>query len=363
MTLLRPLADADSRCGGKAATLGLLTRLGIAVPPGFVVTDPTGHRWRSDLATALTGLGPGPYAVRSSALAEDGTHASFAGQFDTTLDVASVTDVVAAVDHVAASGEAARVTAYASGLGLPAAEVVPVLVQQMIAPDAAGVLFTRHPVTGADQCVLEATKGLGDRLVSGDIVPERWTINGETVLEERAASDPMLTHHEVLELAQLGRRIEALVGTPQDIEWAMSAGQVWVLQARPITTIAAMPSPPQAAADGRVLVTGIPGSSGRATGTTKVVVNLDDFAGFSAGDVLVCRATSPAWTPLLARAAAVITETGGLLAHAAIVAREFGIPAVLAAESAMTLLAEPTTVLVDGSHGLVTEMSGSEVEQ
>lgn len=363
MTTLRSLTDADIRCGGKAATLGVLTRHGFAVPPGFVVTDPASDCWTADLATALTELGPGPYAVRSSALIEDGTHASFAGQFHTALSVSSAPAVINAVDHVARSGDSARVTGYASGLGLSDTAVVPVLVQQMIAPDTAGVLFTKHPVTGADQCVIEATKGLADRLVSGDITPERWTIDGDTIVEEHAASNPALAQSEIVDLVRIGRRIEALLGKPQDIEWAIAAGEVWVLQARPITMLGATPTAPQTLFHAAVLVTGTPGSPGRGSGTTKVVADLDDFAGFGAGDVLVCRATSPAWTPLLARAAAVVTETGGLLSHAAIVAREFGIPAVLAAENAMRVLSKPALVSVDGDHGAVTKMAHHEDEQ
>jgi pyruvate, water dikinase len=102
-----------------------------------------------------------------------------------------------------------------------------------------------------------------------------------------------------------------------------------------------------------VLLTGTPASPGRASGTAKVIAGLDDFDQFVAGDVLVCRTTSPAWTPLLARAAAVVTETGGVLAHAAVVAREFGIPAVVAAADAMTVLAGRGQVVVDGTRGEV----------
>lgn len=364
MITLRPLAAADDRCGGKAATLGVLMRHGYAVPPGFVVTDPASDRWRSELATGLAELGPGPYAVRSSALAEDGTHASFAGQFHTTLNVPSATAVIGAVAQTAKSGSSAWATAYASGLGLPAVEVIPVLVQQMIAPVAAGVLFTRHPVTGVDQCVLEATKGLADQLVSGSVTPERWTIQGDAIIDHDPAPAAVLSRRVVLELVLLGRRLEALLGAPQDVEWALADNQVWILQARPITALGSTPTPPcagpSAGLRAPVLVTGTPGSPGRGVGTASVVADLDDFAGFSVGEVLVCHATSPAWTPLLARAAAVVTETGGLLSHAAIVAREFGIPAVMAATNAMSLLSEPNVVSVDGDHGIVTEMTNRE---
>ncbi|MEN0137178.1 MAG: PEP-utilizing enzyme [Rhodococcus sp. (in: high G+C Gram-positive bacteria)] len=104
---------------------------------------------------------------------------------------------------------------------------------------------------------------------------------------------------------------------------------------------------------GEVLLTGIAAGPGIAVGPARIVAGLDDFARFRPGDVLVCRTTSPAWTPLLANACAVVTETGGMAAHAAIVAREFGIPAVLAATGAMTTLTEGEPVRVDGTHGHV----------
>ncbi|GLY90172.1 PEP/pyruvate-binding domain-containing protein [Actinoallomurus iriomotensis] len=345
-----PLADADARCGAKAANLGRLLRAGFPVPGGFVIDDPRAGGWEDELAPALRTLGPGPFAVRSSAHGEDGSEASFAGQLHTTLNAATPARVAEAVRRVAASG-GEEATAYAARTGRPACALVPVIVQVMVDPDAAGVAFTRHPVTGARQVVIEATAGLGDGLVDGVVTPERWTLDGE-----RAAGPPgagVLTERQALALAEVARRIEGLFGRPQDIEWAVAGGNVWVLQARPITTTPSTATRAVTAA-GRVLVAGTAAGPGTAAGRVRLITGLDDFGRFTAGDVLVCRTTSPAWTPLLARAAAVVTETGGMLAHAAIVAREFGIPAVLAAEGAMTVLADGRPVVVDGTGGTVT---------
>lgn len=110
-----------------------------------------------------------------------------------------------------------------------------------------------------------------------------------------------------------------------------------------------------ASAAGQPLVTGTPASRGVATGPVRIVAGLDEFEKFKAGDVLVCRTTSPAWTPLFARASAVITETGGILAHAAIVAREFGIPAVVAAANSMTILFDDQPIVVNGTTGMITD--------
>jgi pyruvate,water dikinase len=226
----------------------------------------------------------------------------------------------------------------------------------MVAPESAGLLFTRHPVTGAKQFVIEATSGLGDALAAGTVTPERWTVEDETAAPEAGVDSAVLTADSALNLAVLGQQIESVFLAPQDVEWAVADGRTWILQARPITAADALQRPNEMnPASGNVLAAGVPASPGVALGEVTVITSLDDFDAFDAGDVLVCHSTSPAWTPLLARAAAVVTETGGLLAHAAIVAREFGIPAVVAAEGAMKLLAGTTrSVVVDGGRGIVT---------
>jgi pyruvate, water dikinase len=351
-----PLADAHARCGAKATNLGRMLRAGFPVPDGFVIDDPGAGGWEDDLALALRGLGHGPFAVRSSALGEDGPEASFAGQLHTTVNAATPSRVAEAVRRVAASGDSEKAAAYATRTGRPARVQVAVIVQVMVDPEAAGVVFTRHPVTGADQVVIEATAGLGDRLLDGAVTPERWTLADEVATGPRGAG--VLTARQARDLAEVARRIEDLFGGPQDVEWAIAAGRTWVLQARPITTTPRTAARPVTTA-GQPLVAGTAASPGTAAGRVRLITGLDDFDRFIAGDVLVCRTTSPAWTPLLARAAAVVTETGGMLAHAAIVAREFAIPAVLAAEGAMTLLADGQPVVVDGTGGTVTADDGT----
>ena len=351
--MLLDLAAADGRCGAKAATLGALLRGGFPVAPGVVLTDvPDDDAWPTALPAALRRLGAVPFAVRSSALGEDGADASFAGQLETVLDV-PVDDVAAAVRRVAASGGAERLAAYAARTGRRAPTAVPVLVQAMVRAEVSGVLFTRDPVTGADRTVVEAHRGPGHLLVDGTVTPTRWTVDDGAV-GMTGSGTTVLDDARVRALAELGRRIETALGRPQDVEWAIADGVTWVLQSRPITTARRPATTSDGAHDGVVLVTGTPASTGVARGEAGVVRGLDDFATFPAGGVLVCRATSPAWTPLLARAAAVVTETGGVLAHAAIVAREFGIPAVTGAEGATRLLTPGRAVVVDGGRGRVS---------
>lgn len=364
-----PLREADGTCGAKAVGLRRLLDAGLAVPDGLVIPHAGRDGWEHDLDGALRRLGPGPYAVRSSALAEDGVRTSYAGQLATFLPSAPTdapadaspdapTDIAAAVRRTARSGGTPSARAYAAAVGDPVPDVVPVIVQVMVEPDAAGVAFTRHPVTGADEVVVEAVRGRGDRLVGGTVTPERWTVRGDATVRQEASTepvitaDPAITAQQSVEVATAARRVEHLFGRPQDVEWAISSGTLWLLQARPITT--APPAGTRPSQPGEVLATGTPASPGVAAGPVRVVTGLDDFGTFDAGDVLVCRTTSPAWTPLLVRAAAVVTETGGILAHAAIVARELRIPAVVAVDRATTTLPAGRPVVVDGTAGSVS---------
>ncbi|RJT75623.1 hypothetical protein D6T63_17525 [Arthrobacter cheniae] len=362
--MLVPLTDADEQCGAKAANLAHLLRAGFDVPPGFVVLDVlSGDSWVHELRAALRDTGAASVAVRSSALGEDGSEASFAGQLRSTLDLTEPAQVIDQVRRAARSGVSPEAVAYAARMGQEPAMVVPVIVQALVPAEVAGVMFTRHPVTGSHEVVIEAGRGLGKDVADGTVTPWAWVVDGHTITRQaitRQASDlcPPLTDRQVRQLAALGLRIQAVFGCPQDIEWAIADGTTWVLQSRPITASPIATTPDTAQRDGRavgrVVATGTPASPGTAEGFVRIVHGFDDFARFEAGEVLVCRTTSPAWTPLLARAAAVVTEIGGLLAHAAIVAREFGIPAVLAAEKAMGALTDGQHVVIDGTAGTVT---------
>ena len=153
-----------------------------------------------------------------------------------------------------------------------------------------------------------------------------------------------LDDEQVFALDRHGRRIAEILDHPVDVEWAICHNRLHTLQARPIT---ASPSPIRHGSQG------LPASPGRATGTARVLLGPQDFSRFREGDILVCRATDPAWTPLFRYAAGIITETGGTLSHAAIVAREVGIPAVLAVPDATTHYVDGTRVTVDGTTGRI----------
>ncbi|GAA1525198.1 PEP/pyruvate-binding domain-containing protein [Nocardioides humi] len=347
-----PLADADDRCGAKARGLRALVEWGFAVPDGIVLPDAGTPGWEDDLERRLPALGPGPFAVRSSSPDEDGATASYAGLFRTELGPRCVAEVVAAVRRVAGSAATAPARVYAAALGVSTTGVVPVIVQRLVEPEVAGVAFGCDPVSGAEEIVLEAVAGRGDRLVDGAVTPERWRRTAAGTARE-SDGPALLALDQVRRVVDAVQRVGDLAGGPQDVEWALACDRLWLLQSRPVTALVPRSPVVAAATDGDLLATGVPASPGTVEGTARVVADLDAHADFRADEVLVCRSTSPAWLPLLARAAAVVTEHGGLLAHAAIVARELGIPAVTGATDVLAAVADGEQVHVDGTHGTV----------
>lgn len=161
------------------------------------------------------------------------------------------------------------------------------------------------------------------------------------------------------QLAALGAKVAEILGGPQDIEWAIADGHIWLLQARPITTAPPPIPPPSATTPSIATLTGLPGSHGTATSTARTVRGPADFPRVRSGDILVCPFTDPAWTPLLRMAAGVVTEAGGALSHAAIVAREHRIPAVAGVVDAIDLVLDGVTVTIDGTAGTVTIPEGN----
>ena len=225
-----------SRAGGKAANLGELKHAGLLVPNGFVVVNQPGDQ----LDRALDRLGPGPYAVRSSAVAEDLAEASFAGQYETFLDVEGQTAVREAVDRCRAAATSSRVASYREQRGVSADSAIAVLVQTMVPAAAAGVAFTGNPVTGdRDEVVVSAVRGLGEQLVAGSSTAEEWIIRGRDAARRRGL-ESIITAQQAASIADLARKAEHHFGQPQDVEWALSReGEIYLLQSRPMTALPA----------------------------------------------------------------------------------------------------------------------------
>ena len=243
MTVLRmtePLAAEI--VGAKAATLGRLASAGFRVPP-FIALAPEGFAENglqdpASLSAALTELGAGPFAVRSSAAGEDGATSSHAGQLESLLNIPAE-GVAAAAHTVWRSGLSERIRAYRAAMGLPAPEQgAAVIVQAMIAPKAAGIAFSADPVTGAtDQIVVAAIEGLGDSLASGEASGSTYRLDrgsGDALVFDRSGP---LSPNALAQIGRLATDVEAELGTPQDIEWAIDEAGLHLLQARPITTL------------------------------------------------------------------------------------------------------------------------------
>ena len=287
--------DGTSQAGGKGANLGELVRAGFPVPPGFVVTTaaydlvlarsglggrlpgllaeaPGGAAVRAallaapvpdELAGALRAayreLGGGSVAVRSSATAEDLPEATFAGQQESYLNVAGEGALLEAVRRCWASLWTERALAYRQRLGLdPTAARMAVVVQRMVPAEAAGVLFTANPVTGArGEVVVDAAAGLGEAVAGGRVTPDHYVLgkrSGRLVSwrpGRPGAAGPVLPGRALRRLARLGTAAERRFGAPQDVEWAWAGGQAYILQARPIT---ALPAPPPRAGPVRRMV-------------------------------------------------------------------------------------------------------------
>jgi pyruvate,water dikinase len=510
LTATRQLGELEvgdvATAGRKATNLGALARRGFPVPPGVVApVCAADDLLEAAVIEVLAVLGDGLLAVRSSAVAEDLDGASFAGQYETMLAVRGAAGILDAVRRIRAAAGDERVAVYRRERGPAGASGIAVLLQPMVAADASGVAFTAHPLTGArEETVVTAASGLGEQLVGGEAVGEQWIVRDGHAARDRRAAVSVLDGRQALAVAGLARRVEQFFGgAPQDIEWALAGGELYLLQARPMTalpeparweptrsgggarnfrlgewlpepvtpscatwllppleerfaqaTYAAMginmPRPLHVLVNGwyyylplgsgtawqllgllrrprflwgtaraksrpevfhrlmarpetvswrdellpryRALIEqharqvdtadeaqvrgqaarrrrrekmrapaqlrpgmlqGMPASPGRATGVARVLTDLADAGRLASGEILVTAATTPAWTPLFSRAAAIATDGGSLVAHASLIAREYGIPAVVALGDATRQVRDGQQISIDGNSGLL----------
>ena len=368
----------------------------------LILETPLPDELREEALEAYDDLGDEPYvAVRSSATAEDLPDASFAGQQETFLNV----DRAGLLDRIRecwASLFTQRAIYYRNQQGFEADAVdMAVVVQRMVDAEKSGVLFTSHPSSGAPVMIVEAAWGLGEAVVSGAVSPDNYVIDrqssevaettvaekkvqfvrdaesGETV-EEPVPDDRrrarVLDADELSELAALGERIERHYGRPQDVEWAIADGEIYMLQSRPITTIKAAgdieaADGATASADGgaqegqEVLLRGLGASPGIASGAVRVVRQLDQLDKVGTGDIIVTEMTTPDMVPAMKRAAGIVTDEGGMTSHAAIVSRELGVPAVVGTESATSVLEDDEVITIDGDKGRVRRGEARPEEQ
>lgn len=316
-------------------------------------------------------------AVRSSATAEDLPDASFAGQQDTFLNVGGE-ELVHYVRKCWSSLYTPRAIYYRVQKGFRHEDVsIAVVVQKMVNSEKSGVMFTSHPVTGEPITIIEAVFGLGEAIVSGKVTPDTYIFdrekrriedvkigeksmmitrqNGRTVqieLDEKKSKERVLSDEELVKLVEIGEGIEAHYGTPQDVEWAIEDGKIYIVQTRPVTTIKKQ-SELEVEEGGEVILRGLGASPGLGTGAVKVIAGEREISKVREGDILVTSMTTPDMVPAMRRAAAIITDEGGMTCHAAIVSRELGVPAVVGTKEGTKVLKDGMIVTVDGERGLI----------
>jgi pyruvate,water dikinase len=441
--------DDGAIVGGKGANLGELTKAGLPVPPGYIITADAYFEYvkaaslEEVISNILEGLDfedtkdlqdraqkireiikatPLPtkltkeiiesyhklakesktdveelyVAVRSSATAEDLAGASFAGQQATYLNILGEEALLKAVLDCWASLFEARAIYYRNDQGFDQLEVgIAVPVQKMVNSDTAGVMFTIDPTNNdLNHVSIEAAYGLGEVVVLGAVTPDRYLVNkdkleitakdiykqtwkltresgsGDTgdlsVLQEEGIPVPKelqekqkISDKEIIELAKIALKIESHYGKPQDTEWAIENGVVYMVQSRPVTTLgeasdaAANDKSSEENSKRDVIIKGAAASTGMASGPVKIIHSPKEIDQILEGDVLVTEMTTPDYVPAMKRASAIVTDAGGRTCHAAIVSRELGIPCVVGTGNATTSLKNGQVITVDGKNGVV----------
>lgn len=354
----------------------------------LVLDAPVPDTLQDLIVAAYLGLGDAvPVAVRSSAPGEDAADTSFAGIHDSFTSIVGPEALTDALRRCWASLWSERALTYRSVRSVDEEPSIAVIVQTMVSSERSGVAFTADPRTGdRDRLVIEAATGLGEVVVGGQVEPDTYVLDkdGLEILDLRiGAQDVAVTvdgggeHRVEIPMADRGKRVltdsqiehlggialavEKHYGAPQDIEFAFSGDQLWLVQTRPVTTLGGRGEGDGAATvpGSRVLVRGLGASPGTASGPARVLQSVADAHRLHDGDILVAPMTRPDWLPVLRRAAAIVTDGGGITCHAAIVGRELGRPVVVGTRNATTALVDGMLVTVDGDTGNVSEGTGA----
>lgn len=331
---------------------------------------------------------PAFVAVRSSATAEDLAEASFAGQQDSFLNVKGNQDLIRHIKKCFASLFTSRATYYRNKKNFDHSKVsLAVVVQKMINSDKSGVMFSKDPTNRRDVIIIEAVWGLGEGIVSGKITPDDYILNQELEiidtkiankkiaiirdsaggkkiekLREEKSSAQVLKPHEIKKLASIAQTLEEHYEKPQDIEFAIEDEEIYITQTRPITTIQ-KDAKQGGEIKGESILEGLGASPGIAVGKIKIIHEMKDLEKIKKGDILVTTMTNPDMVVAMQRSAGIVTDEGGMTAHAAIVSREMGIPAVVGTQVATEKLKEGEIITVDGYSGKVYKGKVAEGEQ
>jgi len=326
-------------------------------------------------------------AVRSSATTEDLADASFAGQQESFLNVKGKSELLINIKKCFASLFTPRAAYYRHKKGFEHTKAsLAVVIQRMVDSDKSGVIFSRDPTNQSENIILEAVFGLGEGIVSGRITPDKYVLSREleildkkiadkkiamtrnaagsqeiVKLKEEKSRQQVLKEYEIKKLAETSLRLEHHYKKPQDIEFAIEGEEIFIVQTRAVTTIGKRIE--EGKVEGEIILTGLGASPGIASGKIKIVRDLTDLEKIKQGDILVTRMTNPDMVVSMQKSAAIVTDEGGLTAHAAIVSREMGIPAVVGTREATIKLKEGEIITVDGSSGKIYKGKVSETKQ
>jgi len=327
-------------------------------------------------------------AVRSSATAEDLADASFAGQQDSFLNIKGNNQLITYIKKCFASLFTSRATYYRNKKGFEHSKVsLAVVVQKMIDSTKSGVMFSKDPSYKKDHIIIEAVWGLGEGIVSGKITPDTYLVSSELKildkkiankkiaisrdsggdksiikLREEKSSAQVLKEHEIIKLATIAKQLEEHYQKPQDIEFATEGEEIFIVQTRPITTMEGRQES-RKEINGEIIVEGLAASPGIAVGKIKIINEMKDLEKIKTGDVLVTTMTNPDMVVAMQKSAGIVTDEGGMTAHAAIVSREMGIPAVVGTQDATTKLKEGEIITVDGYTGKIYKGRVAETQQ
>ena len=329
------------------------------------------------------GLRSVPVAVRTSATAEDSADASFAGQGDTFLNVIGETNVINRVRDCWSSLFTSRSIFYQVKKHYDHFKIgVAVPVQKLINSEISGIMFTTNPVTNAkNEIIVETIWGLGEYIVQGKITPDQFIVDKnewKVISENHVSQDVQLVRDNdetgevkvpnskkdrkkidatmAIKIAKIGQKLHNHYGKPQDIEFAIDKGELYIVQTRPITTIQSNQKKlddQKQTIDKTPDLTGEPASPGTASGVVVIIKDPKEINRAQKGQVLVTTMTTPDFVPAMKKVNGIITDKGGQTSHAAIVSRELGVPCVVGTKTATKDLKEGDIVTINGTTGQV----------
>ena len=374
--------------GGKFYGLSKLIQNNIKVPYGLCISinlwkilTNNGKHKAKDLPTdvenwikmKIKNINSEMVIIRSSGLIEDNYQHSFAGIFESVIVPNKWDEIKNGIMKVLNSSFSKRAKAYSKQFNLSFPLPMAIIIQEVIPADFSGVTFTLDP-SGKEYLLIEVIPGIGSPLVSGEVTPDRYYLsrsNLEIISQHTSMKEfglwikgRQLIKKEMIKqelpfnilkkIAKLSLQIENIFGEPQDIEWCVKNDKIYILQSRPITTIVSnrLKKTKQYEKDEPPDLKGVPGSPGVVFGKAYVATKSFNFS-IESGRILVAPMTDPDMVPEIAKSSGIITDRGGVISHAAIIAREIGIPCIVGTGNATKLINTNDNLKVDGNKGFV----------